>query len=207
MSRLRRRAAVLGLLATGGLIAAACSSSPANTPNSRTTTTTTAAASTTTTSSVATTSSTTTSTTATAVGCQGVTATPGQGQGAAGTITGTVTLSVSGSSSCSLLGYPTMSLFSSSGSPIPVTMVDGLSVNISSAANGPPATVNLSPNQKVQFTYQYSDVPVGSETTCPSSASATVTPPGATAATPRFTLALNPCDSGTIRVSPVYAAS
>ena len=57
-------------------------------------------------------------------------------------------------------------------------MVNGLSVTISSAANAPPSSFSLAPSSAAQFAYQYSDVPVGSETSCPTSESATVTMPG-----------------------------
>jgi hypothetical protein len=69
-----------------------------------------------------------------------------------------------------------------------------------------PATVTLAPGQSTYFNIGYSDVPVGSETNCPSSASLEVTPPNATdhlviAAT------MAPCGGGTMAVSPVFAAT
>ncbi len=149
----------------------------------------------------------TTTTTTAAAGCHGVTAAAGQTDGAAGTITGSITLSDSGGISCPLTGYPSIELFSSNGSSIPVTIMDGLSVDVSSAANAPPAAVTLSPSSAVEFTYQISDVPTGNETTCPTSSTAVVTLPGGAASTPKFTLTMDPCDNGTIRVSPLYAAS
>ncbi len=127
------------------------------------------------------------------------------GQGAAGTITGTVTVNNTGASSCTADGYPRIALFSGSGAPLTVTMVDGLSVSLSPAANAPPSTVTLAPSSTAQFAYQFSDVPVGAETSCPSSEAAAVTMPGATTPSPTFTLAIAPCNSGTIKASPVYA--
>jgi hypothetical protein len=100
-----------------------------------------------------------------------------------------------------------MALFSGSGAPLAVTMVNGLTVTISSAANAPPSSFSLAPSSSAQFAYQYSDVPVGSETSCPTSEAATVTMPGSTTASPSFQLALAPCGNGTIRVSPVYAGA
>ena len=100
-----------------------------------------------------------------------------------------------------------MALFSGSGAPLTVTMVNGLSVTISSAANAPPSSFSVAPSATAQFAYQFSDVPVGSETSCPTSETATVTMPGATTASPTFQLAIAPCGNGTIRVSPVYAGS
>jgi hypothetical protein len=65
----------------------------------------------------------------------------------------------------------------------------------------------VAPSSTAQFAYQFSDVPVGSETSCPTSESASVTMPGATTASPTFQLAIDPCGNGTIHVSPVYAGS
>jgi hypothetical protein len=104
-------------------------------------------------------------------------------------------------------GYPTMALFSGSGAPLTVTMVDGLTVTVSSAANAPPSSVSVAPSSSAQFAYQFSDVPVGSETSCPTSESASVTMPGSTTSSPSFQLAIGPCGNGTIKVSPVYAGS
>jgi hypothetical protein len=84
--------------------------------------------------------------------------------------------------------------------------MDGLTVDISAPANGAPAPVTWSPSSPVTFTYQYSDVTSGNETSCPTATLVTVTPPGFSAATPRFNLTLTPCDNGTVRVSPLYAA-
>jgi len=116
-----------------------------------------------------------------------------------------VTVTNTGASSCTADGYPTIALLSGSGAPLTVTMVDGLSVSLSPAANAPPSSVTVAPSSTAQFAYQFSDVPVGAETSCPSSEAATVTMPGATTPSPSFALAIAPCSNGTIRVSPVYA--
>jgi hypothetical protein len=201
---LRLRA--LALVASAGLALAACSSSPSSNAASTTTThghpTTTSSS---TTSSLPT-SSTTSSSVATPA-CNRMAAAASQGQGAAGTITGFITVTNTGTSTCTTLGYPTMGLFGSTGSPITVTVVDGLSVNVSPQANASPATVVIAPGAKAQFAYQYSDVPTGNETSCPTSVTAEVTVPGATAASPNFPLAIAPCNNGTIRVSPLYTPS
>ena len=194
----------LALLACAGGVLASCSSN--GTPHA-TTTTTHARASTTTSSSTTSTSSTTTSTTAGSNACNHISAAPGQSSGAAGTITGTITVTNTGGAPCTVDGYPKLALFSSGGSPLTVTMVNGLSVSVSPQANGQPSSFALSPASKAEFAYQYSDVPVGNETSCPTSAQATVTMPGASTASPMFALALTPCNHGTVRVSPVYASS
>jgi Protein of unknown function (DUF4232) len=195
----------LAVLAGAAIVLAACSSTP-STPK-RATTTTRAATSTTSSSTTSTSSPTTTTGAAVPAACNQVTASPGQGQGAAGTITGLVTVTNAGTSACTVNGYPTVALFSGSGAPLTVTMVDGLSVTVSTAANAPPSSFSVAPSSTAQFAYQFSDVPVGSETSCPTSESASITMPGATTASPNFQLAIGPCGNGTVRVSPVYAGS
>jgi Protein of unknown function (DUF4232) len=196
----------LAVLAGAALGLAACSSSP-STPK-HVTTTTRAATSTTASSTTTTTgASTTTSSAAASSACSRITASPGQGQGAAGTITGLVTVTNTGTAPCTVNGYPTMALFSGSGAPLTVTMVNGLSVSISSAANAPPTSFSVAPSATAQFAYQFSDVPVGSQTSCATSESASVTMPGSSTASPTFQLAIGPCGNGTIKVSPVYPGS
>ncbi len=197
-------------MAGAGLLVAACSDN--GTPSARSTTTTTHRTTTTTTAATSTSTSTsttvapTTSTTRAAapVACSHLTASAGQSQGAAGTITGVITVTNTGPSACTVNGYPTMALYSGSGAPLTVTMVNGLSVSLTPPANAPPSAVTVAPSSTAQFSYQYSDVPVGSETACPTSESASVTMPGATAGSASFRLAIAPCNNGTIRVSPVY---
>ncbi|HEY1828193.1 MAG TPA: DUF4232 domain-containing protein [Acidimicrobiales bacterium] len=194
-------ALALGVASCGG-------GTPAKSANSNTTTT--GAHNTSTTASTSTTTTTTTfplTTSTMPSGCEGVAAAAGQSQGAAGTITGMVILTETQGATCTLGGYPSMSLTSASGATIPVLIVDGLSVNVGGAGNQPAANVTLSPTQKVAFWYQYSDVVTGNETSCPTSAKATVTPPGGSRTTAPFTLSLMPCNNGQIRVSPVFASS
>ena len=150
---------------------------------------------------------TTTSTGAASPACTHITAAAVQGQGAAGTITGMITVTNVGTSPCTVDGYPAMALFSGSGTPLTVTLVNGLSVSVSTPANAPPSSFAVAPSSTAQFAYQFSDVPVGSETSCPTSESASVTMPGATTASPAFQLAIGPCGDGTIRVSPVYTVT
>ena len=188
----------LALLACAGGVLASCSSNSA--PNATTTTTT--SSSTTTTS-----SSTTTSTTAASSACNHITATTGESSGAAGTITGTINVTNTGGAPCTVDGYPKIALFSSAGTPMTVTMVNGLTVNVTPQSGAQPVAFPLAASASAQFAYQYSDVPVGNETGCPSSAKATVTMPSATTPSPMFAFAIAPCNHGTIRVSAVYATS
>jgi hypothetical protein len=198
-----RRALVTVVVLFGGVLAAACSSSPSP-PHS--TTTTTAVHRTTTTTTVPPTTASTTTTTGLAA-CAQVSATPGQVQGAAGTIIGTITLSEVGSGTCTINGYPSLARFSSSGATVATTLVHGLTVNLSGPPSQPPALVTLTPSQQAEFTFQFSDVVTGSETSCAVSSSLTVTPPGATSPSAPVTLAISACNNGTVEVSPVYAAT
>jgi hypothetical protein len=69
-----------------------------------------------------------------------------------------------------------------------------------------PTTVTLSPGGSAYFNIGYSDVPVGSETSCPTSASLEVTPPNSFDHL-TFSAALAPCGGGTLVVSPVFLAT
>jgi Protein of unknown function (DUF4232) len=201
----RRVWPALATVLFGGVLAAACSSSPS--PSHPTTTTTTAVhRTTTTTTAVSPTTASTTTTTGIAA-CAQVSGTPGQIQGAAGTIIGTITLSEVGTGTCTINGYPTLVRFNSSGTTVVTTMVHGLTVNQSGPASQPPSLVTLTPTQNAEFTFQYSDVVTGSETSCAVSSSLTVTTPGATSASAPITLSISACNTGTVEVSPVYAAS
>jgi hypothetical protein len=197
----------LAVLAGASLGLAACSNSPS--PNDATTTSTAGHHATTSSSTTTSTTSasTTSSTAAAAPACSHISASAGQSQGAAGTITGVVTVTNTGSTPCSADGYPTMGLYSGSGAPLTVTMVNGLTVSVTSQTSAPPSSVTIAPSSTAQFAYQFSDVPVGSETSCPMSEQATTTMPGASGSSGYFALSIDPCDNGTIRVSPVYAAS
>jgi uncharacterized protein DUF4232 len=192
----------LAALAGAGLCLAACSNSPST--NNSTTTTSHRATSTTAATTTPTTAAPTTSTSAASAACTHVSASAGGSQGAAGTITGLVTVTNTGSTSCTVNGYPTMALYSGSGAPLTVTMVNGLTVTISAQANAAPTSVAIAPSSTAQFAYQFSDVPVGAETSCPTSEQASVTLPGATTPSGTFALAIDPCANGTIHVSPLY---
>lgn len=191
----------LALLAGAGLLLAACSSSPSP---KHSTTTTTHQATTSTSSTTSTTSGTTTSPTAASAACNHISAAASGSQGAAGTITGLVTVTNTGPAACTVNGYPTVALYSGSGAPLTVTMVNGLTVSVSPQASAAPSPVSLAPSGTAQFAYQISDVPTGAQTSCPMSEQATTTMPGASASSPYFALAIAPCNNGTIRVSPLY---
>jgi hypothetical protein len=118
-----------------------------------------------------------------------------------------VTVTNTGPTACTVNGYPTMGLYSGSGAPLTVTMVNGLTVSVTPQASAPPSSVTIAPSSTAQFAYQISDVPVGGQTSCPTSEQATTTMPGASASSAYFPLSIAPCNNGTIRVSPVYKTS
>ncbi len=75
---------------------------------------------------------------------------------------------------CVLGGYPGLQLLSSSGAALPTKVIRGGHYTFTSMA---PTTVTLTTGQSVYFNLGYSDVPVGNETSCPTSSSLEVTPP------------------------------
>ena len=102
-------------------------------------------------------------------------------------------------------GYPGMQLLDASGSALPTNVVrGGLSDGAPAASAGAPTLVTLAPRQVGTFAMQYEDVPVGTETSCPTSAKAEITPPNDTASAV-VTLQIEPCGGGTVHVSPVFA--
>ncbi len=116
--------------------------------------------------------------------------------GAAGTILFSVTLSNRGAA-CSLKGYPALGIANASGL-LPVRVVrGGLSL-----LNDAPKLVKLAHLGKASVLIAYGDVPVGSETSCPSASTVLVRPPGAwdwlTVKAPT-----QACAHGTLRISPV----
>jgi hypothetical protein len=214
----RRSGLLAGIVVVGAVLLAACSSGGGGSTATTTTTnghgTTTTAANGSTTTTVATGSTTTTgggTTTSTAAGvstCQPaqLRIAPQQGTGAAGTITMTVSLTNVSSTTCTLQGYPGMQLLAASGSSLPTQVVRGGTQFPAAAANQSPALVTLAPQQVATFSLAYEDVPVGNETTCPTSAKAEITPPN-DVGHGVVTLAISPCNGGTVHVSPVYAGN
>ena len=104
---------------------------------------------------------------------------------------------------CVLSGYPGLQLLSSTGASLPTNVVRKGTYSFTAMS---PTTVLVAPGQSAFFNIGYSDVPVGTETTCPTSASMEITPPNdydhlAVAAS------LSPCGGGTMVVSPVFLAN
>lgn len=164
----------------------------------------------TTTTSVAPTSSTTTTapagTTCAAGDFSGV---YNEGEGAAGTIYASVTLTKTTPGTCTLKGWPLITLQDRLGSVLPSTLVDeptGASgfQFLSPKANAAPTLVSLAQNQSTTFSLAYSDVPSGT-TACDDAVTLNVQFVAEGAAidvTPPY--AVQPCDNGRIWVSPFY---
>jgi Protein of unknown function (DUF4232) len=123
--------------------------------------------------------------------------------GAAGTIETTFALASTSRSTCVLGGYPGLQLLSSTGTSLPTVVVRKGNYSFTAMS---PTTVTLASGQSADFNVGYSDVPVGNETTCPSSASLEITPPNALDHL-SVTATLAPCGGGTLVVSPVFAAT
>jgi hypothetical protein len=102
-----------------------------------------------------------------------------------------------------LSGYPGLQMLDAAMANLPTNVVRKGSYGFTSM---PPTTVTLTNGQTALFNIGYSDVPVGGETTCPTSAYLEVTPPDALDHLV-IAAALAPCGGGTLVVSPVYAAT
>jgi len=200
-----RRWVLLGAVALSAVGLAACSSS-----TTATTTTTSTPASTT--------SSTGSSSSSTGASSTTYTTTPGGptqcptpklaasiygSSGAAGTIQETVALTSSAAAPCTLGGYPGLQMLSAAGAKLPTTVVRKGNYPFTAMA---PTTVTLAPGAAAYFNLGYSDVPSGTEVSCPASASLAVTPPNSYTST-SVAAQLDPCDNGTITVSPVFSGT
>ncbi|MGH9096868.1 MAG: DUF4232 domain-containing protein [Acidimicrobiales bacterium] len=197
------RKPVIGVLASvclGGLVLAACSSGSSTATTVTTTTPTTKAS----TSSTTVPKGTTTTTSGTS-GCAtaNLTAAIYGSSGAAGTIETTVALKNNLATSCTLSGYPGLGMTGSNGASLTTTVVRKGNYPFTAMA---PTTVTLAGGQQAFFNMGYSDVPTGSATSCPAAANLVITPPNSyTSMT--IPAQLQPCNNGTITVSPVFLAS
>jgi hypothetical protein len=174
-------------------------------PSSSTTTTTTVARTTTT---VATTT-TTTATNAAACPASAFTGVFNEGEGAAGTIYASVTLTKNTSGTCSIKGWPILTLQDKDGAVLPLTLVDESGSNSAiqfpaGKANAPPSPLTLANGSETNFSLAYSDVSTAN-TDCDNAVTISVqfATDGATVpVTPSYPV--QPCDNGKIWVSPFY---
>jgi hypothetical protein len=138
------------------------------------------------------------------------------GEGAAGTVYATVTLTNTGTTSCTLHGWPIITLQDKLGGLLTSALVDvpstsnsfqflaGSASGLTSQANKAPATLTVAKNATTTFALAYSDVPVGTAA-CENAVSVSVqfakdqTPVSLTPSEP-----VQPCGNGEIWLSPFY---
>ena len=122
-------------------------------------------------------------------------------EGAAGTILDTLQLVNTSNVTCTVQGYPTVLMFDSFGTLLSTNDVPGGGILARPPGSSP---IVLAPGAASPFGLAWSDVPVGSETTCPAAAMLGITPPdGITALS--VALMIAPCGGGTIDVGPLRA--
>jgi hypothetical protein len=122
-------------------------------------------------------------------------------EGAAGTILDTLQLTNTSNVACTVQGFVTVHMFDAGGIDVTTKDVPGGGI-----LNRPPDPdpIALAPGESSPFGIAWSDVPVGSETSCPAAAMLGVTPPGDFTELP-VALDLAPCGGGTIDVGGLRA--
>jgi hypothetical protein len=167
---------------------------------------------TTTTAKIATTTSSTTSTTLASANCNAsdFTGTYNEGEGAAGTVYASVTLTKTTAGTCTLKGWPILTLQDRLGALLKSTGIDvpsaasGFQFATPSQANAAPTTLTLSADKTATFSLAYSDVQSGT-TACESAVTISVQfAPGGAAITVTPTYVVQPCNNGEIWLSPFY---
>lgn len=174
--------------------------------NSNSTTTTTTTSTTTTTTEPA------TSTTTASDAClaSDFSGTYNEGEGAAGTIYASVTVTKSTAGSCTLEGWPILTLQNRLGGVLAMSAVDVPTSSsgfqfLTPLANAAPKPLTIQENGSATFSLGYSDVPVGT-TACESAVTVSVqfVKGGASIpVTPQY--AVQPCNSGQLWLSPFYS--
>ena len=147
----------------------------------------------------------------TAATCTGneFTGTFNEGQGAAGTVYASITLTKSAAGTCTVDGWPTLTLQDQTGGLLPIKLAEvpssGNAVQFLIAkANKAPTLLTLRQGSSTNFSLAYSQVPTGT-TTCESAVTISVQfakNQASVAVTPSYPI--TPCDGGKIWVSPFY---
>jgi hypothetical protein len=167
---------------------------------------------TTTTARIVTTTSSTTSTTLASATCiaSDFSGVYNEGEGAAGTIYASVTLTKTTAGTCTLKGWPILTLQNRLGAILKSTGVDepssanGFQFSTPAQANAAPKALTLSMNGTTTFSLAYSDVQSGT-TACESAVTISVQFVANGAAIPVTpTYAVQPCNNGQIWLSPFY---
>ena len=172
---------------------------------------TTTTTSTSTTSVVTTTSPPSTTTTVQVASCRGADFSGAfdQGQGAAGTIFAGVTLTKTTSGTCTEKGWPLLTLQDKDGAVLAITQVNQPSSTSSvqfqdPRANRAPSPLTMKQGSTMQFSFAYSDVTTGN-TACDNATTMNVRltrNDTSVVVTPQYPL--QPCNNGTMWVSPFY---
>jgi hypothetical protein len=157
-----------------------------------------------------TTGTTTTSATATP-NCQGnaFTGVFNQGEGAAGTIYASVTLTKHTAGTCSIKGWPILTLQDKTGAVLPLNLVDQSGTNnaiqfSAAKANEAPTLLTLTNGSVTNFSLAYSSVATAN-TVCDNAVTISVqfaTGGASLPVTPAYSV--QPCDNGKIWISPFY---
>jgi hypothetical protein len=132
-----------------------------------------------------------------------------EGEGAAGTVTASVTLTKHSAGSCSVKGWPILTLQDKNGAVLPLTLVDQSGTNNAiqfsgTKANDAPTLLTLADGSVTNFSLAYSSVQTAN-TVCDNAVTISVqfAAGGATSpVTPAYPV--QPCDNGKIWVSPFY---
>ncbi len=132
-----------------------------------------------------------------------------EGEGAAGTIYASVTLTKLSAGTCSVKGWPILTLQDKSGAVLPLALVDQTGTNNAiqfsgTKANGPPTLLTLTNGAVTNFSLAYSSVQTAN-TVCDNAVTISVQFAAGAASlpvTPAY--AVQPCDNGKIWVSPFY---
>ena len=132
-----------------------------------------------------------------------------EGQGAAGTIYASITLSKLTPGTCTIKGWPILTLQDRTGAVLPSNTIDLPSSSSpiqfpGAKANAAPSLLTLTSGSSTTFALAYSDVPVGNES-CGTATSIAVeisTHGSSVSITPAYPQ--QPCNHGSVWVSPFY---
>ena len=176
-----------------------------------TSTTTTTTSSTTTSIAPSTTTTTTTLASANGSTCQGsdFSGAGGLSQGAAGTIYTSFTLTKTTPGSCTLNGWPVISLANQAGAALAEHTIKIPSPGnpgnfLTPAANHAPSTLTLTQGSTTSFSVSFSDVTTGTQACATVAVVRVGTGVGSSTTPIALTYPLEPCNAGTLNVSPFY---
>ncbi len=122
--------------------------------------------------------------------------------GGAGTFETTVALKNVSAASCPTGGYAGLQLVDAHGNQLPTQTLRGGTLNFEDI---PVTSFVLAPGATAWFNIGYSDVPVGSQTSCAVASQLQVIPPGDVAHL-AIAATIAACGSGTVHESPMFAS-